>query len=102
MVSQIRDGTTVMFENLPANAVCSISEVDSGGATAQVVWLDGAMQLGDLTLADGLNDSTLSNVFLTTLALTGVELAAWIALVIALLLAGATLVVISRRRAHAS
>lgn len=102
MVSQIRDGTTVMFESLPANAVCSISEVDSGGATAQVVWLDGAMQLDDLTLADGLNDSTLSNVFLTTLALTGVELAAWIALVIALLLAGATLVVISRRRAHAS
>jgi len=102
MVSQIRDGTTVTFENLPASAVCSISEVDSGGATAQVVWLDGVMQLGDLTLADGLNDSTLSNVFLTTLALTGVELAAWIALVIALLLAGATLLVIARRRAQAS
>ncbi|MER3389308.1 MAG: DUF5979 domain-containing protein [Microcella sp.] len=102
IVSEIRDGTTVTFENLPASAVCSISEIDSGGATTQVVWLDGALQLGDLTLADGLNDSTLSNVFLTTLALTGVELAAWIALVIALLLAGVTLVVIGRRRSHAS
>ena len=101
VTSEIRDGTTVVFENLPANSVCSISEVDSGGATGQLVWLGGVLQLGDLTLADGLNDSTLSNVFMITLAETGVvvEIMLWLWVIAALLFGGLVMLTIARRQA---
>lgn len=99
--SEIRDGVTVTFENLPSTAVCSVTEVDSGGATAQLVWLGGVLQLGELTLADGLNDSTLSNVFMMTLAETGVEIMLWLWTIAALLFGGMVLLAIARRRAAA-
>ena len=103
VTSEIRDGTTVTFENLPANSVCSISEVDSGGATGQLVWLGGVLQLGDLTLADGFNDSTLSNVFMITLAETGVvvEIMLWLWVIAALLFGGLVMLTIARRQAAA-
>ena len=103
VTSEIRNGVTVTFENLPANSVCSISEVDSGGATAQLVWLGGVLQLGDLTLADGLNDSTLSNVFMITLAETGVvvEIMLWLWVIAALLFGGLVMMTVARRRAEA-
>jgi len=100
--SEIRDGTTVTFENLPASSVCSINEVDSGGATAQLVWVGGVLQLGDLVLADGLTDSTLSNVFMLTLADTGVEIMLWLWVIAALLFGGVVLTTIARRRAVAN
>lgn len=99
--SEISDGVTVSFENLPATSVCSISEVDSGGATAQLVWLGGVLQLGDLTLEGGLTDATLSNVFMITLAETGVEIMLWLWVVAALLFGGVVLLTIARRRASA-
>ena len=103
ITSQIRDGVTVTFEDLPANSVCTINEVDSGGATGQLVWLGGVLQLGDLTLADGLNDSTLSNVFMITLAETGVvvEIMLWLWVIAALLFGGLVMMAIARRRAAA-
>ncbi|MDX2025098.1 MAG: DUF5979 domain-containing protein [Microcella sp.] len=101
VISEISDGVTVTFENLPATAECSISEVDSGGATAQLVWVGGVLQLGDLTLEGGLNDSTLSNVFMITLAETGVEIMLWLWVIGALLFSGVVLVMIARRRATA-
>lgn len=100
--SEIRHGVTVAFDNLPASAVCSVSEVDSGGATMQLFWLDGVLQLGDLTLADGENDSTLANVFMLTLANTGVEIMLWLWVIAALLFSGVVLLTIARRRASAS
>ncbi len=100
--SEISEGVTVSFENLPASSVCTISEVDSGGATAQLVWLGGVLQLGDLTLEGGATDATLSNVFLTTLALTGaVELMLWLWVVAALIFGGVVMMTIARRRASA-
>jgi hypothetical protein len=101
VVSEISDGVTVTFENLPASAQCSISEVDSGGATGQLIWLGGVLQLGDLTLEGGLNDSTLSNVFTITLAETGVEIMLWLWVIGALLFSGMVLVTIARRRVAA-
>ncbi len=100
--SEISDGTTVTFENLPASSVCSINEVDSGGATAQLVWVGGVLQLGDLVLADGLTDSTLSNVFMLTLADTGVEIMLWLWVIAALIFGGIVLTAIARRRAIAN
>ncbi len=100
--SEISDGVTVTFENLPASSVCSISEVDSGGATAQLVWLGGVLQLGDLTLEGGLTDATLSNVFMITLAETGVEIMLWLWVIAALLFGGVVLLAIARRRAAAA
>lgn len=104
VTSQIRDGVTVTFDDLPANSVCSITEVDSGGATGQLVWLGGVLQLGDLTLADGLNDSILSNVFMITLAETGVavEIMLWLWVIAALLFGGMVMLAIARRRAEAA
>lgn len=99
--SQISDGVTITFENLPATAVCSISEVDSGGATGQLLWLDGVLQLGDLALAGGANDATLTNVFMITLAETGVEIVFTLWLIGALLFLGAVLLLLARRRAAA-
>ncbi|UYN83265.1 MAG: hypothetical protein KIT89_11260 [Microcella sp.] len=99
--SEIRHGVTVTFDNLPASAVCSVSEVDSGGATMQLMWLDGVLQLGELTLADGENDSTLANVFMLTLANTGVEIMLWLWVIAALLFSGLVLLTIARRRASA-
>ena len=101
VISEISDGTTVTFDDLPASAQCSISEVDSGGATAQLVWLGGVLQLGDLTLDGGRNESTLSNVFMLTLAETGVEIMLWLWVIGALLFSGMVLVMIARRRATA-
>lgn len=102
VVSSIAHGSTVTFADLPASAECSISEIDSGGATMQLVWMGTALQLGDVTLEGGLNDATLSNVFLTTLALTGaVEIMLWLWVVAALLFAGVVLLTIARRRAAA-
>ncbi len=100
--SEISEGVTVSFEDLPASSVCTISEVDSGGATAQLVWLGGVLQLGDLTLDGGATDATLSNVFLTTLALTGaVEIMLWLWVVAALIFGGVVMLTIARRRASA-
>lgn len=99
--SEISDGVTITFENLPATAVCSIAEVDSGGATGQLLWLDGVLQLGDLALAGGANDSTLTNVFMITLAETGVEIVFTLWLIGALLFLGAVLLLLARRRAAA-
>ncbi|MBX9718546.1 MAG: hypothetical protein K2X36_06840, partial [Microbacteriaceae bacterium] len=100
--SEISEGATVSFDDLPASSVCTITELDSGGATAQLVWLGGVLQLGDLTLEGGATDATLSNVFLTTLALTGaVEVMLWLWAVAALVFGGVVLLTIARRRASA-
>lgn len=98
---QIRHGQVVTFENLPAAAECSINEVDDGGATAQLVWMAGAPVIGDVVLAEQANDSTLSNVFLPSLAETGFELVLWLQAVAALIFAGLLLLTIARRRAAA-
>ncbi|MDO9591526.1 MAG: DUF5979 domain-containing protein, partial [Microcella sp.] len=102
VISEIRDGVTITFENLPASSVCAVNEIDSGGATMQVVFLGGVLQLGALTLADGLNDATLANVFMITLAETGVEIMLWLWAIAALLFSGLVLLAIARRRAAAS
>lgn len=99
--SQIWDGATVWFENLPAGAVCTVTEVDAGGATGHLLWMDNVLQLGDLALSDGDNDALLTNVFLVTLALTGVEIVGLLWLIAALLFAGIVLLTIARRRAAA-
>ncbi len=99
---EISAGTTVLFENLPAGSVCSISEIDGGGATAHLLWAGGVLQLGDLALSGGANDSTLTNVFLTTLALTGVEIVFALWLIGGLFFVGTVLLLIARRRAAAS
>lgn len=101
VMSKISDGVTVTFDDLPASAECSVTEVDSGGATAQLLWVGGVLTLGDLTLDGGINDTNLSNVFLTTLALTGVEIMLWLWVIGALLFSGIVLVTISRRRVAA-
>jgi hypothetical protein len=98
VISEISDKETVTFDNLPATAECSVTELDSGGATGRLMWLGGVLQLGDITLAGGLNDSTLSNVFLTTLAFTGVEIMLWLWVIGALLFTGLVFVMIARRR----
>ncbi len=99
--SQIADGVTVTFDNLPAGAECSIAEVDSGGATGQLLWAGGVLQLGDLSLSGGANDATLTNVFMITLAQTGVEIVFALWLVGGLLFLGTALLLIARRRAAA-
>jgi hypothetical protein len=101
VTSKISDGVTVTFDNLPASAECSVSEVDSGGATAQLRWMGGGLQLGNFTLDGGLNETDLSNVFLITLADTGVEIMLWLWVVGALLFSGIVLLTISRRRVAA-
>lgn len=101
VTSKISNGVTVTFEDLPASAECSVTEVDSGGATAQLLWVGGVLQLGDLSLQGGLNETNLSNVFMTTLALTGVEIMLWLWVIGALLFSGMVLVTISRRRVTA-
>lgn len=101
VMSKISEGVTVTFDDLPASAECSVTEVDSGGATAQLLWVGGVLTLGDLTLDGGINDTNLSNVFLTTLALTGVEIMLWLWVIGALLFSGMLLVTISRRRVTA-
>ncbi len=98
---QIRHGDVVTFENLPAAAECSITEVDDGGATAQLVWMAGAPVIGDVVLAEQANDSTLSNVFLPSLAETGIELVLWLQAIAVLILLGMLLLILARRRAAA-
>ncbi|MFN4001097.1 DUF5979 domain-containing protein [Microcella sp.] len=102
VTSEIAHGVTVTFDDLPATSVCSIDEVDSGGATAQLVWMGGALQAGDLTLGGGANDSTLSNVFLLSLADTGVEIMLWLWVIASLFVVGTMLLLIARRRAEAA
>lgn len=100
--NEISDGVTITFEDLPANATCSISEVDSGGATGQLLWANGVLQLGELALVGGANDATLTNVFMITLADTGVEIVFTLWLIGALLFLGTVLLLIARRRAAAA
>jgi hypothetical protein len=102
VTSEIANGVTVTFDELPATSVCSIEEVDSGGATAQLLWMGGVLQAGGLTLGGGANDSTLSNVFLLSLADTGVEIMLWLWVIASLLVVGTMLLLIARRRAEAA
>ena len=98
----IRAGEEVVYEDLPANADCELTETKGGGATAVLLAQNGVPLLGStLLLPSGESGVTMSNVF--TLAFTGFDMLLWMTLAGGLLTGGILLVAGGkiRRRARA-
>jgi LPXTG-motif cell wall-anchored protein len=97
----IRDREVVVYQDLPATAECTLSEVGNGGANVVAMTLNGLPIAGTtLTLSPGTSESVLANTYL--LALTGSEPLPWILVGGQLLLVGGLFMFIAGRRRRES
>ena len=96
----IAAGEEVLYEDLPTNADCTLTETKNGGANALIMLYDGAPVIAStITLKSGDSTLGLSNVF--TLALTGFDSLSLVLFGSVLLFGGTAFVlygVIRRRR----
>lgn len=87
----IRAGEEVVYEDLPANAECTLTETDNGGANGLVMVYNGLPVIGSMiTLTPGDSTLALSNVFM--LALTGFDALSLILYGLVLLFGGVALI----------
>jgi hypothetical protein len=98
----IAAGKKVVYEDLPANADCTLTETKNGGANALTMTYDGVPVIGStVTLVPGASTLAMTNVFM--LALTGFDALSLTLLGGVLLLGGGSFVAIAaiRRRRDA-
>ncbi|MEQ1734862.1 MAG: DUF5979 domain-containing protein [Rhodoglobus sp.] len=97
----ISAGEEVLYEDLPANADCTLTETKNGGANALILLYDGVpVMASTIRVKPGESTLAMSNVF--TLAFTGFDGLSLVLFGGVLLAAGTTFLVYgSRRRRHA-
>ncbi|MDP3208594.1 MAG: DUF5979 domain-containing protein, partial [Rhodoglobus sp.] len=96
-VRTIAAGETIKYKDLPANADCTITETDNGGANALILQYDSVPVIGStIVLKSGASTLAMTNLF--TLALTGFDGLSLVIYGSVLLFGGTLFVVIGSRR----
>ena len=94
-VRSIRAGQDVVYEDLPANANCVMTETRSGGANAVAMAYNGLPVIGStFRLTSGDSRLALTNIFM--LPITGFDVLAWL-MAGGGLLTGGMLLIVSRK-----